>query len=97
MKETPKMQNPGVDGCVIIETIGKNKEGKHESRCYPGPVKRSREFKVDAGIFKNGFNPKKLSLHGERILIYAKNMTLEFDDQGNVTTWPVNTFKGDLV
>ena len=85
------MKNPNENGCVIVETRGKN----NETRCYKGPKKdgRSETFKVEAPIFKNGFNPKKLSFHGEEIIIYAKNMTLVFDDQGNVKTLPVNTWE----
>ena len=90
------LKNPNKHGCVLVETIGKNDEGLHESRCYPGPTPngRSKPFKVDQfPIFKSGFNPKKFSLHGEKIIIYAKNMTLEFDKDGNVTTHPINTWE----
>ena len=86
------MKNPNKHGCIIVETKGKNKE----SRCYPGPQRdgRSVPFKVDSfPIFKSGFNPKKLSLHGEEIIIYAKNMTLKFDIEGNVTTLPVDSWE----
>ena len=88
------MKNPNEHGCLIVETEG----GNNHTRCYPGPSRdgRSKHFKVKAGIFKNGFNPKKITFHGERITIYAKNMTLQFDEEGNVTTLPVDTWRAPV-
>lgn len=89
------MKNPNHHGVLVVETKGKGRG----SKCYPGPTHdgRSVHYKVYEGAFKNnGFNPKKLSLHGEEIIIYAKNMTLKFDIEGNVTTLPVDHWRDGI-
>ena len=86
------LQNPNKDGIIIVEATGQNKK----THCYPGPTPggMSQPYKVEAPIFPNGFNPKKIVFFGEEITVYAKNMTLQFHADGTVSTLPVNTWEG---
>ena len=87
------MKNPPINGAVIVETLGKTTG----TEVYKGPTRTSATYKVDAPVFKNGFNPRKVVFFGEEVKIYAKNLTVTIHATGLVSTEAVDTWNANEV
>ena len=86
------MKNPPINGAVIVETLGKTTG----TEVYKGPTRTSSTYKVDAPVFKNGFNPRKVVFFGEEVKIYAKNVTISIHADGTVSTEGVDTWGTEI-